>query len=714
MNARKRIVKYLQYLVVLIFAVGIVAALYYGSIPEKYSLKPGDVSPYDITAIRRVVDSQATIQRATQASADTPDVYLFDQNAARESLNRVDVFLESLSDSREDFAEKALSLITPEPTPGDETAPEEIPEEVPGSVDASPFADAFRRDISNSLDLTLSQSVCLTLIEMDEAAYESFARHIEDIASVIMSQNVSENTLTLRVVTEVTKTSDFLIHDIDRNIPADILNVVLKPNMTYDKTATDAARALSYNTVMENPVLIEKGTRIITYGETITPEKYDLLLEMDLINTGDLDFLYLGGVILLMVMIIVFALIYMYKTEKENLNTARDKIAIAAAMLIPFILSFFFVKLSIFAPPVYITALLITAYYGFKSGVLMSVFLTFSVYPLTGFDPRFLFVAISGSFVAALFTIGIAKRNNYALIIISTTLTCFLSTIAMDILTKISLRETLFDSIYAVASSSVSIILALGIMPLFEMIFNSISPLRLIELAQPGNPLLSRLFSEAPGTSQHCVMVGNLAEAAAEAIGANPLVARVGAYYHDIGKLDSPEMFTENQTGSNPHDVMDPEQSVKVITSHPETGLRIARKYRLPPVILKMIYEHHGTSRQAYFYHKALDISKNGEKPEPDPEIYKYKTSRPSFKESAILMLADTVEAAMKSTGINEIDKAEALIRKLVKHKIEEDQLADSDLSFKDIEQIIQSFLHVYSGHFRIRIRYPDDNTDNK
>lgn len=698
MNTRTRIIKYLQYFMVLVMTSGIIIAMYYGSIPEKYNLKSGDISPYDINATRRVTDTQTTKQRAAQAQAETPDVYLYDQNAASSSLQNVYKFLDAVIFSRQEYRNDLL-----------EQDPES--DEV---IEPIAYADQLKTRLSDEIGVVLSDETSVMLIDMDDASYESLSRHLEDISSHIMSLSISEENLPVRIISEVSKAADFDVFKIDRNIPVSILNILLKPNMAYDKSATDAARALAYNTVMENPVLIEKGTRIISYGEIITPDKYELLLEMEIINTGEFDFLYLGGVILLILMIIVFVLFFIQKTEKDNIQSLRDKIAVAVAMLIPFILSFFFVRLSVFAPPVYITALLITAYYGFRAGVFMSVFLSFAVFPLTGFDPKFLFVAITGSFVASLFTIGISKRNNYALIIISTTLTCFLSTVAMDILTKSSLRETLFDSVYAVASSSVSIILALGFMPLFEMIFNSVSPLKLIELAQPGNPLLSRLFTEAPGTSQHCVMVGNLAEAAAEAIGANPLVARVGAYYHDIGKLENPDMFTENQTGYNPHDDLDPNRSVKIITSHPEAGLRLARRYRLPPIIIKMIYEHHGTSKQAFFYHKALELSKSGDMPEPDPNDFKYRTSRPSFKESAILMLADTVEAAMKSTGVNELEKAEVLIRKLVRHKIEEDQLMDSDLSFRDIEQIIQSFLHVYSGHFRIRIKYPDDNSDTK
>lgn len=678
----------------IIVVIGIIFSMYYVSIPAKYSLKAGEASPYDINATRSVVDAKATQQRAAQAAAAVPDVMLVNAGVSQKSLINIDKLFEQIVIVRDQYY---ASLTT----------------EAPITIGAA--ALLLQTNVNEDIGIELTLSDCAILIDMDNAAYESYSRNITNIAGVIMSYSVSAESLPSRITLDINEIAESIkLYGIGTDIMTSVLSALLEPNLIFNKEATDAARKLAAKTITDNPVLIEKGTRIINFGETITPDKYALLLEMGLINTGEFDFVYLGGVILLILLIISVVIIFVQKNEKESINTIKDRISIGLSMLIPFILSIALVKISVFTPPVYIAAVLITAYFGFRAGLLMSVLLTFAIYPLTSFDPKFLLVAVIGSTVAALFTMGIAKRNNYALIIIATTMSCFLSTISMDILTKSSLRDTLVDASYAVSSSSISVMLAIGIMPLFEMIFNSVSPLRLIELSQPGSPLLSRLFTEAPGTSQHCVMVANLAEAGAEAIGANPLVARVGAYYHDIGKLENPEMFTENQSGYNPHDELDPKVSASIILAHPESGLRLARKYRLPTVICKMIYEHHGTSRQVYFLRKAQEINEKNNLPAPDQGQYRYKTAKPTFKESAILMLADTVEAAMKSTGITNLDKSEELIRKLIKQKIEEDQLMDSDLSFKDVENLIQAFLHVYSGHFRIRVRYPDDIADKE
>ncbi|MHB1453646.1 MAG: HD family phosphohydrolase [Saccharofermentanales bacterium] len=694
MNTRLKIRIYFQYIIMFVVVAGIVFSMYYVSIPAKYSLKTGEASPYDINATRSVVDAKATQQRAVQASAAVPDVMLVNADVSQKCLGSIDKLFELTTVIREQYY---ASLTT------------ELP------IEINEAALLLQTDIKESTGKELVSADCVVLIDMDNAAFESYSRNITNIADVIMSYSNSAESLPSRIASNINEVAESVkLYGIGTDIMSSVLTTFLEPNLIFNKNATDAARKLAAKTITDNPVLIEKGTRIINFGDTITPDKYALLLEMGLINTGEFDYVYLGGVILLILLIISVAIIFIQKNEKENINTIKDKISIGISMLIPFILSVVLVKISVFLPPVYIAAVLITAYFGFRAGLLMSVLLTFAIYPLTSFDPKFLLVAVVGSTVAALFTMGIAKRNNYALIIIATTMSCFLSAISMDILTKSSLRDTLVDASYAVISSSISVMLAIGIMPLFEMIFNSVSPLRLIELSQPGSPLLSRLFTEAPWTSQHCVMVANLAEAGAEAIGANPLVARVGAYYHDIGKLENPEMFTENQSGYNPHDELDPKVSASIILAHPESGLRLARKYRLPTVICKMIYEHHGTSKQMFFLRKAQEQNEKNNLPSPDLGQFRYRTARPTFKESAILMLADTVEAAMKSTGITDLDKAEELIRRLIKHKIEEDQLMDSDLSFKDVENLIQAFLHVYSGHFRIRVRYPDDIADKE
>ncbi len=719
MNKKNSLFKFLGYVLIFLIFVGVVGAVYYVSIPIKYDLTKGEASPYDINAARQVEDKRETSRRAELAKAEVKNIYIENHELSNRSLEKLELFFRLVDDGREQvhnlyFADIKNNEEAPEQGGnGNASDQEEVDTALPDySEQATQVRDSVRSQVGESMELAIFE----TLLDpgFSNLQFESFSLNLQNTARSILSKRVDVEAINSSVYLKLWDNEDFKKFDLNVNLGIQILNKILKPNTYFDEKATNSAKQLAYDSVMAKPVIIEKGSRIVSYGEIVDEDIYNLLLELDLLETGKPDYYYLAGIIIYLSMLIIFIVFYIRKIEYEVLGASREKAALIIILTLTFVLSFFLVKVSVFAPPIYLATLLLAAYFGFRTSMMMSVFLTFAVLPLTAFDIRFLFVGLGTAFVTALFTSNIPKRNNYALIIISTTLTAFLGVIGIDVIFKHSPWETLWDAIYVLVSSSLSIIVALGIMPLFEIVFNTVSPIRLIELSQPGNPLLSRLFTEAPGTSQHCVMVGNLAEAAASAIGANPLIARVGAYYHDIGKLEEPGMFTENQSGYNPHDDLSPDESARIILSHPDAGLRLAKRYRLPKVIMKMIYEHHGTTKQAYFYHKAREESlKNGGE-EPDPDNFKYGNAKPSFKESAILMLADTVEAAMKSTGTNTMDEAENLIRKLVKQKIQEDQLTDSNLSFKEIEEIIQAFLHVYSGHFKVRVRYPDADRDQQ
>jgi putative nucleotidyltransferase with HDIG domain len=250
-----------------------------------------------------------------------------------------------------------------------------------------------------------------------------------------------------------------------------------------------------------------------------------------------------------LLLLTALAVFYLNKFEPDIVKIAGNRISLILAVLIPLGIATYLVREYPLSPPVYFAAVLISAYFGFRTSLLMTTLLIMAIMPMTGFDPLFPLIAISGSAVAALFTKGITRRDSYAFIIIMTAGTNLAITLCYGLIQKESWSALSVQAGYTAISGTLSVIAAIGIMPLFEMIFNAVSPLRLIELSQPGHPLLRRLFVEAPGSSQHSMMVANLADAAADAICANTLLARVGAYYHDIGKLENPLMFTENQQG---------------------------------------------------------------------------------------------------------------------------------------------------------------------
>ncbi len=272
-------------------------------------------------------------------------------------------------------------------------------------------------------------------------------------------------------------------------------------------------------------------------------------------------------------------------------------------------------------------------------------------------------------------------------------------------ISQTSLNVVAIHSIQVFANSIISIILALGTMPYLEQMFDITTDLKLLDYGDLNNELMHRLFNESPGTYYHSLMVSSLAEAVASAVGANDILARVAAYYHDIGKLKKPEYFIENQNvDDNPHDKTLPTLSAMTILSHPRDGVELAKKYNLPREIQDIILEHHGTSLLMYFYHKMLRITLHDVVEENQ---FRYDCPRPSSVESAIIMCADSVEAAVRSLDKPTPSKIRSMINKIVQDKLNDGQLSDSKLTLANIETMKVVFANVIINQYHNRIKYP-------
>lgn len=254
-----------------------------------------------------------------------------------------------------------------------------------------------------------------------------------------------------------------------------------------------------------------------------------------------------------------------------------------------------------------------------------------------------------------------------------------------------------------------SSIIVLGILPVFEYLFKTFTNISLLELADFHHPLLQRLILEAPGTYHHSLMVGNLCDTACNAVGANALLARIGAYYHDIGKLSKPDYFSENQNvKESKHDALSPAMSKLIIMNHVKEGVDLAKKYRLNPALMDFIQQHHGTGLVYYFYRRALEnLEENQEIKE---EIYRYPGPKPNTKETAIVLLADSVEAATRSLRDPAPAKIEEMVHKVINNKFIEGQLDECDLTLKDLEIISAVFIRILSGIYHSRVVYPEES----
>ena len=301
------------------------------------------------------------------------------------------------------------------------------------------------------------------------------------------------------------------------------------------------------------------------------------------------------------------------------------------------------------------------------------------------------------------------QRNELLYVTVYITIVSAILTISTGILISSDIKDILLKGLYACIGGVLSGVLALGILPFLEGTFDEVTTLKLLELSNPNSPLLKKLLMEAPGTYHHSMLVANLAEVAAEEVGANPVIARIGSYYHDVGKTERPYFFAENQLGiENPHNNISPSLSAIIIISHVKDGLDLARKHNLPVVIQDIIAQHHGTTLVKYFYYTMKNNSSD-----PDSikeEDYRYPGPIPKTKEAGVVMLADSVEAAVRSIKDTNRDKIKEMVDNIINSKVQEGQLNECDLTLKDIEKIKMCFLKTLSGIYHQRIEYPKEN----
>lgn len=355
-------------------------------------------------------------------------------------------------------------------------------------------------------------------------------------------------------------------------------------------------------------------------------------------------------------------------------------------------------------------AMLISILVNTRVAILSNIMMAILAGFLGGYDLSVVAIMLLTGILGAEMVSRTHHRSTFVLAGLATSLVSLLIIFSVGIVSRVDIYRMLYNGMYGAIGGILSAILTIGTLPFFESTFDIITPIKLLELSNPNQPILRRLLIEAPGTYYHAILVGNLAEAAAEDIGANPLLCRVGAYYHDIGKLKRPYFFKENQiTKDNPHDKITPNLSALVITSHVKDGVEIARKNKLPSTVVKIIEEHHGNTLVAYFYHKAL----NAEGAEAVEEgKFRYPFRKPQTNEAAIVMLADSVEAYIRSLSEPTKDQVEQGVRKIIKDKLNDAQLDSCDLTLKDLELIGRAFVKVLAGIFHDRIEYPESVRD--
>lgn len=544
------------------------------------------------------------------------------------------------------------------------------------------------QQVFDKATLTLTNILSIGITEKD---YEKY--NIDRIIRKNLVSNVSKNQLTI--------------------INA-LLEQVIVPNLVVDEAATDIARKNAQNSVKPFEVVFQKGDKILFEGEPVTKLKRDALRKAGY-NVLELDYKGVIGIFLIVALGTLAFLKYMKSFEKHYLESNHVMITAVLSLLFVFIavliptgfspyilpLPAFIIILSIFTNPriAFMAASIILA--------ILAVSLEYNVQFVVAFILINLISMIGISKVKFSRRFDLIKTGIEiaiaSLILVSSIY--LLEKCLVDIDNALIINDVTLVFINGILSG----VIALGLLPLLESAFKIITPYGLAELADHNQPLLKRLQFEAPGTYHHSLMVSNLCEAAAEAVGANPILARVGAFYHDIGKLKRPLFFVENQSYfgiENPHSKLNPRLSKMVITAHPKDGVELAKEYGLPPIIYNFVLQHHGEGLASYFYTQA--IAEEGAENVKE-EQFRYTGPKPNMKETAILMIADAVESAVRSLKTPSSEEIEAIIDKIIIERLNDGQLSDSPLTLRDIKTIAATFNRILRGMQHNRIKYHED-----
>ena len=561
----------------------------------------------------------------------------------------------------------------------------------------------FLRDIRNMKpfdDATISRYIkeneyTFTIDDIKEIARRTenveYSINLMDIISEIYSNGIYK----MENLSKIIRKKDIKADTIDMKV----LQNFIKPNLVINEAATKKKIADNMMSLRDKEIKIYKGDIIVKKGEIIDSDTFLKLEKLNLVRNGDKFRKTVG---LATTFSLLMTLIY-YLLRKNARKVVESKafyptlitIIFVNTIYILFLNNEFFIYLLPFAMlPIISTILGNRAY---------AIIMTFSNMIVLSREESWLLVTIAVSLVAVYKAANLVSRSDIVKLSFFLGIFQALLSFSYGLVNQSSFGLMMLMIVFSVFSGILTGMLSLAVLPYFEDYFEILTTMKLLELSDFSHTLLKQLLMKAPGTFHHSIMVGALAEGAAESIGANATFARIASYYHDIGKMKRPEFFVENQqNGDNPHNKIKPSLSALILTSHTKDGYIMGKENKLPKEILDVILEHHGTTLTQYFYYKALE---SGE--EVVESNFRYSGPKPRTKESGIILLADTVEAATRTLENKSKEGIENFIRYLVKSKMDDKQLSDSDLTLGEIEKVVQSFINTLQGVYHERIKYP-------
>lgn len=659
------------------------ACIGYATMPIRYDIRAGIVSPVTITATKDVVDELTTETYRDMAQRQVEPSYVQDSSVARAVMAALD----------EPYA-AFVSLGVPNEGEAAEMTPDRL------EAAAQAIAPA-----------TLSSNRMETVLHTSQEDLSAIAALTKSRVREHLNLNIAEGQESETIYGIQRELVSAGWDSVLAGCAADMLRPYLRANMIVDAETTEANR-LAARALVEDVVYI-KGQNIVRSGEIVTPAQIEMLNSLGLLKEQGWDFPLLCGVALLIAMLLGMLVLYIATFEEDLLKTPSQVLLLMTILTLSVLLCWVVMQLNVYLMPTALAVLLTCYLMKPRLALMMSnviaVLLSLIASGANGIFTASVFTTIINTLVSGALCIAVIRRakgrTGVLLAGVLAGLANMVTTTAIGLTNNASIVSVLRTACWAGGAGVLSGVLGIGIQPVLELMFNLTTTAKLFELSNPNQPLLRRLLLEAPSTYHHSIMVANLAESGANAIGANGLLARVGGYYHDVGKLRRPLYFRENQFGDNPHDRTDPRVSAAIILSHTGDGVQLAARQRLPEPILRIIGRHHGRSSVLFFLDKAL---KQYGAENVDAADFRYVSDLPQTREEAIVMLADPVEAAARTLPSRDSQSIADLIDKLFDQRLQNGDLDESRLTFADIAKVKEAFVTVMTGMYHERIEYPD------
>ena len=647
--------------------------------PKKHNLSVGDIATVDIKAPIDTVDEIATQEKIEEAIAKAKEdkQYTVKSEVKTQAVDNINKLFDKLTieiSSTKDDKEK-LSEIKK--------------------------VDAFR----------LTDQEYNALLAIEKTKVSDIRDKTLQALEMAYKNNIEENDYELLQRARELSSEELISFNLDRNLEDTLKSVLysqIKPNFFIDTEKIEENIKEAQKNVQKE--IIKKNQIIVKEGEPVTERQIEILNELGLLNSG-LTKSYLSSFIALAILVAVILYleyIYISRERADIFKSNKFIILISSINVITLMLSLSLNIISPYLIPIASGAMIMAILTEYKIALVVNLLNLVFVSIIVGFNPSIIIIFAVAIILGSTAVKKVQQRNDiiYATSYIAG-ITAIL-TLTVGMISSSNLKENLIQTGFTIVSVMIAGILSVGLLPFYESIFDVVTNIKLLELSNPNQPLMKKLLMEAPGTYHHSMMVANLAEAAAEVVGGNPVIARVGAYYHDIGKTKRPYFFGENQIGKeNPHDRITPNLSTLIILSHTKDGIEMAKEHKIPKIIQDIIVQHHGTTLVKYFYYKVKNSAENPD--DVKEEDFRYTGPIPDTKESGILMLADSVEASVRSIPDPTKDKIENMVNNIINDKINSNQLINCDLTLKDIELIRQSFLKTLDGIYHHRIEYPTE-----